>query len=228
MLVQRLSSECGQVFFQYLTNEDLAHELKTRVGAIPVHGDLRDSETIQRLTELDVDILVNNAGVNISDARVAQVSDEDWAKTLEVNLVAPFRLCRGVLDGMSDRQWGRIINISSIYGLVSSENNLPYNVAKHGLSALTKTIAREYARYGITANEVCPGPIESHLMDRIAASKASPGENPREWLDQLASHIPTRRLATPTDVASLVAYLASEAAAHINGDSIRVDGGQLA
>ena len=138
-------------------------------------------------------------------------------------------LTKSFLPYMVKNRWGRIINISSIYGLRACEGNLPYNVSKHGLSALTKTVAKEYSQYGISANEICPGPIESKLLDRIAQYHAdNEGESKSDYLALLANDIPGRRLATPFDVAATALFLASEQAGYINGVSIPVDGGLIA
>ena len=93
---------------------------------------------------------------------------EDWDRTIALNLTAPFLLIRQCLPHMVRENWGRIVNISSIYGLRAVETNLPYTVSKHGLSGLTKTVAREYGAHGITCNEICPGPMKSRLLLSLA------------------------------------------------------------
>ena len=127
---------------------------------------------------------------------------------------------------MVNNHWGRIINISSIFGIRGVDRNLPYTVSKHGLSGLTKTIAKEYARMGITCNEICPGPIDSEMIRRIAADKfREEGVNPQEYLSELENEIPAGRLSKVEDVTSLCVFLASKDAQYINGVSIPVDGG---
>jgi len=130
---------------------------------------------------------------------------------------------------MMSRGWGRVINISSIYGIRAVEQNLPYTVSKHGLAGLTKTIGREYAEFGITCNEICPGPITSRLMERIAERESDGSPDAiQTYLAGVADSIPAKRLATPEDVANLAAFLGSDYAAYINGVSIPLDGALIA
>jgi 3-hydroxybutyrate dehydrogenase len=144
-------------------------------------------------------------------------------------VTAPFELVRHCLPSMIKQRWGRIINISSIYALRAAEGNLPYTVAKHGLSGLTKTLAKEYAEFGITANEICPGPIQSEMMDRIARDAASKsGSTSKAYLREVRDEIPARRMAKPEEVAGVALFLATEEAGYINGASIPVDGGLIA
>jgi 3-hydroxybutyrate dehydrogenase len=175
-----------------------------------------------------VDVLVNNAAVNDCRSKTTEVQLDQWLCTLAVNLTAPFMLCRSVLPGMVTRGWGRIINISSIYGLRGTENNLPYTVSKHGLSGLTKTVAREYGGCGITCNEICPGPVDSELLNRIASYyQDSEGTLPEDFNRSLATEIPVGRLASAEDIASCAIYLASESSGYVNGVSLPVDGGLI-
>jgi NAD(P)-dependent dehydrogenase (short-subunit alcohol dehydrogenase family) len=130
---------------------------------------------------------------------------------------------------MTSRRWGRIINLSSIYGLRGTEHNLPYTASKHGLSGLTKTLAREYGDHGITCNEICPGPIASELLSRIGDYYfRHGGQTVEDFYSALASEIPLRRLAKPDDIAACAVFLAGENASYINGVSIPVDGGLIA
>jgi NAD(P)-dependent dehydrogenase (short-subunit alcohol dehydrogenase family) len=130
---------------------------------------------------------------------------------------------------MIKQRWGRIINISSIYGLRGVENHLPYTVSKHALAGLTKTIAKEYAADGITCNEICPGPIDSTMLKQVCIKEASAeGKSLDEVLDEIRSEIPTGRLAKPEEIASLAVFIASSGASYLNGASIPLDGGMVA
>jgi 3-hydroxybutyrate dehydrogenase len=129
---------------------------------------------------------------------------------------------------MIRRKWGRIINVNSIYGLRGADHNCPYNVSKHALSGLTKSIAKEYAVHQITCNEICPGAITSNLMSRIAEDAArEEGITPEAYLQEVASSYPAKRLVLPAEVADLAVFLASEQASYVNGASIPVDGGLI-
>ncbi len=210
------------ITFTYFSNEKLAIELSEKY--LVKRLKITDYNTIV----LDFDIIINNAGINITSDFTHEVELNDWNETLQTNLTIPFLICKKVLPYMIKKKWGRIINISSIYGLRSSEQNLPYNVSKHGLSGLTQTIAKEYAQYGITSNEICPAAIESNLMNRIATSSSNKeGISIENYFDMVKNEIPAKRMAYPRDVASLAYFLASEEAGFINGVSIPVDGGLI-
>lgn len=214
-----------KVSFQYRSQDGLAKLLVKKHRCRAVQFDLSRDFSL----EGEFDILVNNAGINLGKNLTAECSDEEFTETLNVNLVAPFRLTRRVLPRMKRRRWGRIINISSIYGLRAVEGNCPYTISKHGLSGLTKTVAKEYARYGITCNEICPGPIEGELMERIARRSFSPYyKTPQEYLAAVASELPAQRLAKPAEIAAMALFLASDRCQYVNGTSIAIDGGLIA
>jgi 3-oxoacyl-[acyl-carrier protein] reductase len=124
---------------------------------------------------------------------------------------------------------GRIINISSIYGLRGVEGNFPYTVSKHGLSGFTKTIAKEYGGLGITCNEICPGPIDSEMMRKIAKREAArTGGTIKSYFEEVCDEIPVHRMLKPSELAALAVFLASPEAAYLNGASIPLDGGMIA
>jgi DNA-binding transcriptional LysR family regulator len=174
-------------------------------------------------------VLVNNAGINISRHKIGEVDDHAMMRTFLVNWVGPFRLCKLALPHMRSRGFGRIININSIYGLVSSIGNGPYTSTKFALTALTRTIAREYGRDGITCNQICPGAVESELMLRIANFVHERDEVDQEaYLNAVRESIPSGRMAQPEEIGELAVFLASDRAAHINGASLPVDGGSIA
>lgn len=173
-------------------------------------------------------ILVNAAGILLTKELTHEISIAELNETLVVNLVAPFVLCAQVLPFMVQKGWGRIVNIGSIYSLRGADRNSAYNVSKHGLSGLTKTIAKEYANKGITCNEICPAAVDSDLMHRLATNKESEGlQTASEYLSAVATAIPAGRLPRPEDVAEAVNFLVGDEAAMINGSSIPVDGGLI-
>lgn len=219
---------CGagyDVVFQYYRNSQVADKLKSSHGAKGISIDLQSDFEI---SDTGFDILINNAGINITDASSHEVALEDWNRTLRLNLTAPFVLSKIFLPHMIEKGKGRIINISSIYGLRAVEGNLPYTVSKHGLSGLTKTIAKEYAHLGITCNEICPGPIESEMMLRISIKEAEATNSSSEkYLDEVRQFIPQKRMAYPAEVAELALFLASPKSDYITGVSIPIDGGMI-
>ncbi len=164
-----------------------------------------------------IDVLVNNAGIDVIEFFVD--SDEvTWDRLIDVNLKGTLRCCRAVLDGMIERAAGRIINLGSDAGRVGSSGEAVYSATKGGVIAFTKTLAREVARSGITVNCVCPGPTDTALLGQVE-------DFDPKLHAALARAIPLRRLGQPEDVAGLVSFLASDAAAFITGQTISVSGG---
>ena len=207
-----------EVYFQYFRKEKRAGELLNSLGAFPLRIDF--SKTELKLPEEKFDIIINCAAINDTNGPAESIKSQLWDNTLAINLTVPFKIIQKNLDYMKKIKKGRIINISSIYGLRGTEERLPYCVSKHGLSGLTKVIAREYGSHGITCNEICPGPIESEMLNRIISNQ--------QEKEELIKEIPTGRLALPMDVASLALFLASDSAEYINGASIPLDGGLIA
>ncbi len=167
-----------------------------------------------------VEILVNCAGWD--ELKPFLDSDEAFqAKVLEINLGGPIRLTRLALPGMIDAGWGRLVNIASDAGRVGSSLEAIYSAAKGGLIAFTKTIARETARHGITANSVCPGPTNTPLVASIMAASTD-GDR---VLASMTKAVPMRRMGEPDDIAPAVVYFASEAASFVTGQTLSVSGG---
>ena len=144
-----------------------------------------------------------------------------WDRVIEINFKGCLRLTRWVLGGMVDRRFGRLVNIGSDAGRVGSSLESVYSGAKGGVIAFTKTIAREVAGAGVTANAVCPGPTRTPMLEGMAAS----GEKAERLVASLERAVPMRRLGEPEDVAAAVAFLASERAGYITGQTLSVSGG---
>jgi 3-oxoacyl-[acyl-carrier protein] reductase len=163
-----------------------------------------------------LDVLVNNAGVT-RDALALRMKPEDWELVLHTNLSSAFHLSKGALRGMLRSGWGRIVNVSSVVGLMGNVGQANYVAAKAGLIGLTKALAREYAGKGVTVNAVAPGFIESDMTEGLSpALKAG-------YLQQ----IPVGRFGRPEEVAAAIAYLVSDDAAYVNGQTLTIDGGMV-
>jgi 3-oxoacyl-[acyl-carrier protein] reductase len=185
-------------------------------NALSIAADLADDKNVARLASSAglVDILVNNAGISHREPTEG-TPDAAWNRVIEVDLGAVFRLCRAILPGMAARRWGRVISIGSILGETGAAQMGPYAAAKAGLVGLTKSLAAEYAPFGVTVNCVAPGYIRTPMMDM----------NSPEMLAHLLSRIPSGQFGVPEDVAAAVAYLASVEARFVTGATLHVNGG---
>jgi NAD(P)-dependent dehydrogenase (short-subunit alcohol dehydrogenase family) len=162
-----------------------------------------------------IDVLVNNAGINRINP-VEAVLDEDWLAVQRVNLEAPVRLTRTVSRIMKANGYGRIVNISSIFGVISKEKRALYSMTKFGLRGLTVASAHDLARYGVLVNSVSPGFVKTELTDKML----SPSEQ-----ESLTDQIPLRRFAKPDDISPVVVFLASSLNTYVTAQNVVVDGG---
>ena len=184
--------------------------------------DISDSDTFSEIiTEIikensRIDILVNNAGIT-KDSLLMRMSIEQWDDVINTNLKGAFHCTKAVVRYMMKNKFGRIINITSIVGLTGNAGQANYAASKAGLIGMTKSIAKEVASRGITANCIAPGWIETSMTDKLS------GEVKNEFL----SHIPVGRIGSPDDIANAVIFLASDEAGYITGQTITVDGGRI-
>ena len=173
-----------------------------------------------------VDILVNNAGIQFT-APVEEFPTERWEAVLAINLSACFYATRAVLPQMRRRNWGRIVNIASAHGLVASVQKSAYVASKHAVLGLTKVVALETARTGVTCNAICPGWVKTPLVEKQIADRAAREEISIEQAttELLAEKQPSHQFATPEQIGALTAFLCSQAASEIRGAALPVDGG---
>ena len=176
-----------------------------------------------------VDILVNNAGIQFT-APVESFPPEKWDAIIAINLSAAFHATRAVLPQMQKRNWGRIINIASAHGLVASEHKVAYVAAKHGILGMTKVVALENAKTGITCNAICPGWVLTPLVEKQIADMAAQDKISKEQaqVKLLSEKQPSQQFATPGQLGGLAAFLCSPAADQIKGAAYTVDGGWTA
>ncbi len=198
--------------------EELATRLGARVHILPC--DLHDRTQVAALVPQaeaqlgQLDILVNNAGVT-KDNLFMRMRDDEWDSVLAVNLTAAFTLCRAALRNMMRRRYGRIVNISSISGVVGNPGQGNYAASKAGLVGMTKALAREVASRGITANCVSPGFIETAMTSGLAEKQ----------VEAIAGTIPSGVFGKPEDIAAAVVFLASGEARYVTGETLHVNGG---
>jgi 3-oxoacyl-[acyl-carrier protein] reductase len=189
-------------------------------GKHVVQADVSTAEGAQALADYAVkqlgrlDILVNNAGIT-RDGLALRMSEEDWDAVLDTNLKGAFLCAKAALRPMLKQRWGRIVNVSSIAGIVGNAGQANYSAAKAGLIGLTKSLAREVASRNVTVNAVAPGYIPSAIWEDV----------PEQARQAVLQQVPMGRAGTPEEVAAAIAFLASEEAAYITGQVLAIDGG---
>jgi len=220
-IVDRLKQDGFEVAAGYAGNEEAAKAAAAKHGVMVVKGNVGDFEDAARAVKLvedqlgPVDVLVNNAGIT-RDAMLHKMTKEQWNEVIFVNLASIFNMTRNVIEGMRERGYGRIINISSINGQKGQMGQTNYSAAKAGAIGFTKALAQEVAAKGITVNCVAPGYIDTDMMAAV----------PQNVLEKIVSSIPVGRLGQAHEIAACVAFLAREDASFITGSTVTVNGGQ--
>jgi 3-oxoacyl-[acyl-carrier protein] reductase len=198
--------------------ETLAAELGERAVVTPCN--LGDTDAVKALAGQaseamgGLDILVCNAGVT-RDNIFMRMTDEQWQTVIDINLTATMQLMKSVMRPMMKQRWGRVINITSIVGVTGNAGQVNYAASKAGMIGMTKSYAQEIATRGITANCVAPGFIETAMTDEL----------PDKVKEAMVGNIPAGRMGTPEEIAAAVAYLASEEASYVTGQTLHVNGG---
>ena len=221
----RLANEGADVAISYRSNDASAEEALEEVRATGVRcevfkGDVSSPKDVESLFEGvneafgRVDILVNNAGLT-RDNLIMRMKEDEFDEVLRTNLKGTYLCTRAVLRPMIRARWGRIVNISSVVGLVGNAGQANYAASKAGIIGFTKSVAREVAQRGITVNAVAPGYVETELT----------GSLPEKVKDQIRGQVPAGRFGEPEEVAEVVAFLVGEAAGYVTGQTIAVDGG---
>jgi 3-hydroxybutyrate dehydrogenase len=209
-------------------NGEAAREVAGAIGGEAIEADLSDLDALGSLA-FEADVVVNNAGLQ-HVAPVEEFPPERFALMLRVMLEAPFRIVRSALPGMYERGWGRVVNVSSVHGLVASPYKSAYVAAKHGLEGFSKVVALEGGARGVTSNCVCPAFVRTPLVEGQIADQAKTNGIPEdEVIEKIMLVQPSiKRLVEPEEVAEMVAFLCSPAASFINGASLTMDGGWTA
>ena len=223
----RLAREGASVAINFRSDSDAAEEtlLLVREAGAPgtlVQGDVSDSADAARIVNEatsqlgGLHILVNNAGVS-ADVLTVRLTEEDWDRVLDTDLKGAFLTTKAALRPMLKQRWGRIINIASVVAFTGNVGQASYASAKAGLLGLTKSVAREVATRGITANVVAPGVVDTAMTQDLSP----------DVLKWMLDQVPMGRPGTPEDVAGAVAFLAGEDAAYMTGQVLKVDGGMV-
>lgn len=217
----QLKKDGFQVAAGYSGNDDAAKATAKELGVMIVKGNVGQFEDCSRAAaavanELGpIDILVNNAGIT-RDGMFHKMEPEAWYEVIRVNMHSVFNMTRQVIDGMRERNWGRIINISSINGQKGQMGQTNYSAAKAGMIGFTKALAMENARKGITVNCIAPGYTDTEMVRGV----------PPKVLESIIAGIPVGRLGKAEEIAGAVSFLVSEQGAWITGSTIAINGGQ--
>ncbi len=221
----RLAEEGADVAINYQNTREHAQEVSKLIESMGRHScivqaNVGDMEQVNRMRDLiidrfgRIDILVNNAGI-VRDKSFVKMTPQIWKEVLSVNLDGTFYCTKAFIEGMLERKYGRIVNISSVIGRMGNRGQANYAASKAGMIAITQTLAKEFAGKGVTINAVAPGFIETDMLKSV----------PEEAMEKILAQIPLGRLGKPSEVAGAVAYLASEEGDYITGQVIDLNGG---
>lgn len=199
-------------------NGDAASTAAAEIGGTARRVELSDDADVAAASAEAgaVDILVNNAGITGGNAKTWDIAPEIWRQVMQVNLTAPYVICRALLPGMIERSYGRIVNVASIAGKEGNPNAAHYSASKAGLIALTKSLGKELAGSGVIANCITPAAARTPIFDQMS----------QEHIDYMLSKIPLNRFLEPEEAAGLIAWLASEECAFSTGAVFDISGGR--
>ena len=220
-IVERLKADGLQVAAGYSGNDEAAAACAKELGVMVVKGNVGNFMDCKHAVEKveaqlgPIDVLVNNAGIT-RDGVFHRMTSEQWSEVIRVNMDSLFNMTRQVIEGMREREWGRIINISSINGQKGQVGQTNYSAAKAGLIGFTKALALENAKKGITVNVICPGYIDTEMVQAV----------PENVLQGIIAGIPVGRLGKGEEIADMVAYLSGERAGFVTGATFTLNGGQ--
>ncbi len=220
-ICERLVADGMKVAAGYSGNEEAAAACAKDLGVMVVKGNVGsfdDCAAAVKTVEAElgpIDVLINNAGIT-RDGMLHKMSYEQWSEVIRVNMDSAFNMTRPVIEGMRERNWGRIINISSINGQKGQMGQTNYSAAKAGLIGFTKALALENAKKGVTVNVICPGYIDTEMVAAV----------PENVLAQIIAGIPVGRLGKGEEIADMVSFLAGERAGFVTGATLTLNGGQ--
>jgi len=224
-IAKKLADSGADVIINYASSEEKANELKASIEesggrAYVIQADISDFEQAAELVKKayktlgGLDVLVNNAGIT-RDKLLLRMKEEDWDKVMDINLKGTFNCTKNAVRYLLKADNGKIINISSVIGLIGNPGQANYSAAKAGMIGFTKTLAKELASKGVCSNAIAPGFIETEMTNELKDSIK----------DDIINRVPLARFGKAEEVADLVAFLASDKANYINGQVIGIDGG---
>jgi acetoacetyl-CoA reductase len=220
-IVERLKADGMQVAAGYSGNDAAAEACARELGVMVIKGNVgafADCQQAVAAVEAElgpIDVLVNNAGIT-RDGVFHRMSSEQWSEVIRVNMDSLFNMTRQVIEGMREREWGRIVNISSINGQKGQIGQTNYSAAKAGMIGFTKALALENARKGVTVNCIAPGYIDTEMVQAV----------PEKVLESIIGQIPVGRLGRGEEIADMVAFLTGEHAGYVTGATLSLNGGQ--
>ncbi|MBK8837552.1 MAG: acetoacetyl-CoA reductase [Hyphomonadaceae bacterium] len=219
-ITERLANDGFKVAANYAGNEEAAGLCSQELGVACYKWDVGDYDAcaagIAQISKLGpVDVLVNNAGIT-RDATLHRMTRQQWDEVIRTDLTAVFNLCRLTIEGMRERNFGRVINISSINGQKGQVGQVNYSAAKAGLIGFTKALAQEGAKKGVTVNVICPGYIDTEMVQAV----------PEKVLEGIVATIPVGRLGKAEEIAGCVSFLAGPDSAFMTGATLTANGGQ--
>ena len=221
-ICERLSADGLKVAAGYSGNQEAADSCAKDLGVMVVKGNVGNFEDCRRAVEAvthelgPIDVLVNNAGIT-RDVAFHRMTPEQWSEVIRVNMDSVYNMTRQVIEGMREREWGRIINISSINGQKGQAGQTNYSASKAGVIGFTKALALENARKGVTVNCICPGYIDTEMVHAV----------PEKVLEAIIAQIPVGRLGRGDEIADMVSFLSGERAAFVTGSTLTLNGGQF-
>jgi acetoacetyl-CoA reductase len=220
-IVERLKADGMKVAAGYSGNDAAAQACASELGVMVIKGNVGSFDDCRQAVaaveaELGpIDVLVNNAGIT-RDGVFHRMNSEQWSEVIRVNMDSLFNMTRQVIEGMREREWGRIVNISSINGQKGQIGQTNYSAAKAGMIGFTKALALENAKKGVTVNCIAPGYIDTEMVQAV----------PEKVLESIIGQIPVGRLGRGDEIADMVAFLAGEQAGYVTGSTLSLNGGQ--
>jgi acetoacetyl-CoA reductase len=221
-IVERLKADGFEVAAGYSGNEAAAEDCARQLDVMTVRGNVGSFADCREAVQLvearlgPVDVLVNNAGIT-RDVVLHRMTPEQWGEVIRVNMDSLFNMTRQVIEGMRERGFGRIVNISSINGQKGQVGQTNYSAAKAGIIGFTKALALENAKKGVTVNAIAPGYVDTEMVQAV----------PEKVLQGIIDQIPVGRLGRGEEIADVVAFLAGERAGYVTGATLTVNGGQF-